>query len=326
MGGLVLSLLLGGFSLPIVVFASALFTVCSTFFGPGSQALLPELVPAEQVDVANGIFESTESVAGIAGSAAAGVLVVVVGAIPSLGIDALSYLVGAALIALITTGAVAKQSTSPCSSIFREVRAGFSYLARRVGLLQLTLVGLVTNFLFSIVLTFLVVYTSGTLHGSALVYGGLEGLLAAGWGVGGLLVGRLLLTRFTGRVAALTGLVDGGVVLGLVLAPVVVVALPLVLLVGIWQGVLSVTWLSAVQSAMPRELQGRYMATDNAISYAAIPASQVLGGFLILTVGLPHTFLLVSVRSLASSLGVLSLRRLRAVGYDPRQPRVTNLS
>jgi len=326
MGALVVSLYVGGFSLPIIVFASAVFAVCATFFGPGSQALLPEIVPHDALDKANGLFESSESVVAIAGSAAAGALLVIVGAIPSLGIDAASYLVGALFIALIGATLAPTKPAEGSGSLIGEVREGLVYLRKATGLLQLTLASLVTNFLFSVVLTFLVVYTSNILHGSALVYGGIEALLAAGWGVGGLIVGRLRLTRYTGTLAALTGFVEGGVVLGLIFVPVVAIALPLVLVVGLWQGMVNVTWLSTIQAGVPQQLQGRYLATDNAISYAAIPGSQILGGILIVVSGLPFTFVVVGIGSLISSVGFLSLSRLRKLGYDPRSSQRPTLT
>ena len=326
MGALVVGLYLIGFNLAIIVLASAVFAICATFFGPGSQALLPEIVPRGSLDRANGLFESSESIVGIAGSAAAGVLVVTVGALPSLGIDAASYLVAALFIALIGAVVVSKGPPTPSEGLVREVREGLTYLRRTRGLFQLTLVSLVTNFLFSIVLTFLVVYTSNVLHGSALVYGGIEALLAAGWGIGGLLVGRLRLTRYTGRLAALTGFVEGAVVLGLILAPTLALVFPLVLAVGVWQGILNVSWLSTVQAGVPPQLQGRYLATDNAISYAAIPGSQILGGILIVASGLPVTFLFVGIGSLVAGVGFLSLGRLRKLGYDPRSSVGAELS
>jgi MFS family permease len=318
MGALVVALYLLGFDLLLIVLAAAVFSICATFFGPASQALLPEIVPREGLDKANGLFESSESIVAIAGSAAAGILVVAIGAIPSLGVDAASYLVGALFIALIGATVAAKKLPTGSESLAREVREGLTYLRRTRGLLQLTLVALVSNFLFSIVLTFLVVYTSNVLHGTALVYGGLEALLAAGWGIGGLSVGRLRLTRFTGRVWILSGFVEGSIILGLILVPNVLVAFPLMLAVGIWQGILNVTWLSTVQAGVPQELQGRYLATDNAISYAAIPGSQILGGILIVTSGLATTFIFVGIGSLLASVGFLALGQLRKLGYDPR--------
>lgn len=318
MGVLVVALYILGFNLAIIVLAAVLFSVCATFFGPGAQALLPEIVAREDVDRANGYFESSESIVGIAGSALAGVLVVTVGSVPSLGIDAASYLVGALFIALIAGTVGAKPSVSEGKSLLTQVREGLAYLRRATGLLELTLVALVSNFLFSIVLTFLVVYTVNSLHGTALAYGVLEALLAAGWGIGGLSVSRLRLTRFTGRFWALTGFVEGVVVLLLVLVPTLVVALPLFLIIGVWQGVCNVTWLSSVQTLVPSDLQGRYLATDNSISYAAIPASQVVGGVLIVAIGLPSTFLFVAVGSLVAGVGYLGLGSLRKFGYDPR--------
>jgi hypothetical protein len=326
MGALVVSLYVGGFSLAIIVIAAAVFSICATFFGPGSQALLPELIPREGLDRANGLFESSESIVAIAGSAAAGVLIVTVGAIPSLGIDAASYLVAALFIALIGATVAPKAPIAHTEGLFQEVREGLAYLRNARGLFQLTIASLVMNFLFSIVLTFLVVYTSKELHGSAVVYGVIEALLAAGWGIGGLLVGRLRLTRYTGRLAVLAGFVEGAIVLGLILLPTLTVVFPLVLAVGIWQGVLNVSWLSTVQAGVPSQLQGRYFATDNAISYAAIPGSQIVGGILIVFSGLPFTFILVGVGSIFASVVFLTLSRLRKLGYDPRSPTSVELS
>ena len=326
MGALVLTLRLVGFDLPVIVVAAAVFSVCGTFYGPGTQALLPEVVRREQIDRANGLLESSESILGIVGSAVAGVLVLSVGAVPSLGIDAASYVVAGLFVALIGV-TVAPAKRSPASrGMLQEVRDGLQYLGRATGLLQLTVSSLVNNLLWSVVLTFLVVYTSVVLHGSALVYGGLEAVLAGGWGAGGLLVGRLGLTRYTGRIAALTGFVEGGAILGMVFVPRVASALALVLAVGLWQGVLNVAWASTVQAGVPQQLQGRYFATDTALSYAAIPLSQIAGGLLIVTLGLPATFLLVGLGSAVASVGFLSLARLRALGYDPRSPDRFDLS
>lgn len=318
MGALVVALYLLGFNLALIVLASAVFAVCATLFGPGAQALLPEIVQREQLDRANGVFESTESIVGIAGSALAGLAIVAVGAIPSLGVDAAAYLVGAIFIALITATASAPSRLSSSEAILAQVREGLVYLRRALGLLELTIVALITNFLWSIVLTFLVVYSVEVLHGSALVYGGIEAVMAAGWGVGGLTVGRLRLTRYTGRFWTLTGLFDGLAILVLILEPSVPIALVVFFAAGTWQGVLNVTWLSSVQALVPENLQGRYLALDNTISYAAIPASQVMGGVLTVVYGLSSTFLLAAVGSLVAGVGFLALRALWQFGYDPR--------
>ncbi len=320
MGALVLSLEWLGFRLPVVLLASVVFSVCATFFGPGSQALLPELVPRASLADANGLFESTESMFGIAGNAAAGVLIVAVGATPSLGIDAVAYFVAALFIGLIAVSATSPGRTDRSEPLVRQVREGLSYLRHAVGLLELTVAALVLNFLFAFVLTFLVVYSTQLLHGGALVYAALEALLAAGWGAGGLLVGRFGLTRYTGRIQTYSAFAQGGVILALVAGPTVLVALPVFFVAGIMQGIVNVSWLSTVQAIVPERLQGRYFATDNMVSFAAIPAAQILGGVLIVVSGLPDTFLAAGIGSIATGAVLLRFRELQRVRYDARAP------
>jgi MFS family permease len=318
MGGLVVALELFGFGLPFILLASVVFSVLATFFGPGSQALLPEIVPRDSLADANGLFESSEAIVGIVGSSLAGVLIVAVGAVPSLGIDAASYLVAALFIALIGGSIVTRASLTERPSLLGEVREGLAYLRQALGLLEVTVAALILNFWFAFVLTFLVIYSTQLLHGSAVVFGILETLIAGGWGIGGLLVGRLRLTRYTGRLWVYSAFVQGGALVALVLVPRLAVAVPLFLAVGILQGVLNVAESSTVQAVVPERLQGRYFATDNMVSFAAIPAAQIVGGVLILLHGISFTFLLAGVGSLVTGGGLVWLKELRRFGYDPR--------
>ncbi|MGP8074977.1 MAG: MFS transporter [Thermoplasmata archaeon] len=320
MGGLVVTLELFGFRLPFILLASVVFSILATFFGPGSQALLPEIVPRDSLADANGLFESSEAIVGIVGSSLAGVFIVIVGAVPSLGIDAASYLVAALFIALIGGTSVSRAPPVDRPSLLGEVREGLAYLRRALGLLEVTVAALVLNFWFAFVLTFLVIYTTELLHGSAVVFGALETLIAGGWGIGGLLVGRLRLTRYTGRLWVYSAFVEGGAIVAMVLVPRLAVAVPLFLAVGILQGVLNVAGSSTVQAVVPERLQGRYFATENMVSFAAIPAAQIAGGVLILLHGISFTFLLAGVGSLATGGCLVWLKDLRRFGYDPRPP------
>jgi MFS transporter, DHA3 family, macrolide efflux protein len=325
MAGLILALYAAGFHLIFVLLAAAVFSLCATFFGPGAQALLPELVPREALAHANGLFESTESIVGIAGSAAGGLLIVLVGAVPSLGVDAASYLFGAICIALIGATAISTPTRSPSGTspgLAAEVAEGFRFLRGSLGLLEVTLVASVLNFLISFLMGFIVVYSAVVLHGSALVYGGIEAALAAGWAVGGLVVGRLGLTRRVGLVWAASAFVEGLVLVGIVTFPVVPLAVAAFVGLGISQGVVNVAWLSTVQAIVPERLQGRYFALETAISYAAIPLSQIVGGVLIVVYGVPFTFVAAGLGSIATGAIALLFRELRRIGYDPKASSV----
>jgi MFS transporter, DHA3 family, macrolide efflux protein len=321
MGGLILALYAAGFHLAFVLLAAAVFSLCATFFGPGAQALLPELVPRESLANANGLFESTESIVGIAGSAAGGVLIVVVGAVPSLGVDAVSYLLGAICIALIGTAAISGRPPPPRDrpeGLGREVAEGFRFLRASPGLLQVTVVSSVLNFLISFLMGFVVVYSSVVLHGNAVVYGGIEAALAAGWAAGGLVVGRLGLTRRAGLVWVAVALAQGLVMIAIVAVPLVPFAAAAFLGLGVSQGIVNVAWLSTVQAIVPERLQGRYFALETSIGYAAIPLAQIVGGVVIVLYGVPFTFAAAGVASLATGGLALLFREFRRVGYDPR--------
>ncbi|MCI4318692.1 MAG: MFS transporter [Thermoplasmata archaeon] len=324
MGALVLTLQLLGFQLVALLAANLLFSVFATFYGPASQALLPEIVRRGSLADANGLFESTEAVVGIAGNSLGGVLLVVLGAVPSLGIDAVAYLLAAVFVLLIGTVATAPPPTPALTkspSVLAEVREGLRYLRGAVGLLEMTVLALVLNFLFAFVLTFLVVYSTVVLHGGPLLYAILEAVLAAGWGIGGLVVGRWRLTRYTGRLWVYSAFVQGVAVALLVVVPIPVIAVAMFAAFGVLSGVLNVAWLSTVQATVPERLQGRYLATDNMVSFAAIPVAQILGGVLIVTWGLSFTFLLAGIGSVAVGIAFLFVSEIRRVGYDPHAIR-----
>jgi len=321
MGALAIALFLLGFHLSFVLLASVVFAVFSTFFGPGSQALLPEIVAPESLADANGLSQSSEEIVGVVGSSLAGVLIVVVGAVPSLGIDAVCYLVGAVCVLLIATTVTAPHPVRPRAPLLTEVREGFAYLRSNVGLLEVTLSATVLNFLSGFLLTYLVVFATGPLRGGAEVYAGLEAALSVGIAVGAVLVGRMGLTRYAGRLWVYAGFVQGGALAVVVLFPNVVVAFVGAIVWGVLNGVINVAWLSSVQALVPERMQGRYYSIDNMLSWAAIPVAQILGGFLILAEGISITFLVAGVGSILVGFACLGLKELRKFGYDPKSAR-----
>ena len=71
------------------------------FFGPASTGLLPEVVPAEQLQPANALRSSAVSTGEILGPLAAGVLVAAAGAGWAIAADAVTFGVSAACLAML---------------------------------------------------------------------------------------------------------------------------------------------------------------------------------------------------------------------------------
>jgi hypothetical protein len=76
----------------------------------------------------------------------------------------------------------------------------------------------------------------------------------------------------------------------------------------------SVTFVSVVQKSVPDEFLGRYFATDQAGSYAMIPAGLAVGGVLIVALGIGFAFLLAGVATLAVGLALLLSKEVRGWG------------
>ena len=182
-------------------------------------------------------------------------------------------------------------------TFLRELREGFSWLRRSVGLLELTISAGFFNFFNTIFGTFVVFYATEALHGSALVFAGLVGLELLGSAAGALLVGRTNGVRFAGKAWVVGyGALQGGMLVVLALFPIASLALVLVFSMGLAGSYAGTAWLSGVQLLVPTELQGRYFGIDSLGSWAIIPVGQLAGGILIASLGISETCLIAGIR------------------------------
>jgi MFS family permease len=328
MGILIASVLLLGFNLAVVLAVVVGFSIVSTFMGPASTALLPQIVAKDEISRANGVIQAAGNTVAIIGMSMAGVLIALVGVLPALTIDAVSFVVSGAMVLMISSRAISVSSSAasnPSSSLWKEVADGIRYLRSQVALLELTLSALSLNFFATLSGLFVVVYVTQVLKGGSLMFGAVNAVDAAGLAIGSLIVGPTRLTRFTGRLWAIAGIVFGAFLGLLVIVPLslptgwdVFLAIGIIYLgFGLFGGAIGTAWLSTAQAVVPEEFQGRYFALDNLGSFAATPAAQVTGGLLTSARGILTTYA-VSAAGCAVFGGFFVTRKeLRSLSYDP---------
>jgi predicted MFS family arabinose efflux permease len=108
---------------------AALTGIGTGFFSPASTGLLPELVPAEQLQAANALRSSATSAAEIAGPVIGGVLVAVAGSGTAIAVDAATFAASAVFLALMRLPAHAERATA---SFARDLRDGWvAFRSRR---------------------------------------------------------------------------------------------------------------------------------------------------------------------------------------------------
>ena len=322
MGVVVAVLVLHGFNLPTILGASFVVGAFSTVFNPAEQTIVPALVEGSLVADANGLVRSSRSAAQFVGTSVGGALIVAVGAVAGVAANVATFAISAALLFGMTVPPQLTLKRAGLPSYLADVREGFRWLRQAVGFLELTISATFFNFCGSLVSTFIVVFVTILLHGSALVFALLLALEVAGTGLGSLLVSRTGGVRLAGRSWTIgAGAASGAAGVGLALFPSVPIAAVCLFLIGLFGGYAGTSWLTAAQLLVPTEMQGRYFGIDNLGSIAIIPAAQIGGALLIDAYGIQPTYLWVAVFWVVVGVVFLFPRALAELGYPPRPAR-----
>lgn len=310
--------LLIGLHLPVILVAVAVAAAFTSLFYPAERALLPEIVEDSQIAAANAVLLSTNQIVGFIAYASGGLLVATAGVVVGLYYDAAAFAVAALLVvSIVVRRAPTPPSAAAAEPFWSSVRAGFVYLRRNVGLLELTLNAAFLNFFINVVLTFIVVYVVSTLGLGSSLYGLVLGAFSAGSAVGAVLAMRTPGVHRMGLVWTLTGLATALPVTALVLWPSATVAIVGLLAVGVLTGYGGTTWLTGAQLIVPRPMQGRYFGVDQLGSIAILPAAQIVGSALISSIGVLPTFGIMAGGLAVTGGASLFLRELRQLGYRP---------
>ncbi len=256
---------------------------CTVFFDVAYQSYLPDLVEPKDISEGNAKLEASRAVSQIAGPAAAGGLIKLVGAPLTIAGDALSF-----VWSIFWVRRIHHVDTPPPVEDRRplhvEIREGLSFVLRHSLLWRITACTSASNFFSSMTGSLLVIYALRTLD---LDEGHLG--LAMGLGAGGGLVGALLAPRVTrllgeGRVIPVSALlmVPAGFLMplaGTVIPPMA--ALAGYMLIETFSVVLyNVTQVSFRQRLCPRPLLGRMNASIRFLVWGVMPIGSLVGGFL----------------------------------------------
>lgn len=298
-----------GLGLPIVVALAFLGALLDAPGATARQVILPDLAVAGGVRLerANAIFQAIENGSLLIGPAIAGLIVLVLGPLGALWLDAASFLVSAALIRLLVPD-VRPGDGDDRGDEAASLTAGLRALARDPILRLLTLVAAIANLvgtpLFIVILPALATATGQS--AAAL------GAMLAAFG-GGMVVGALGIGAVAGRVGRRTALIAGfgGTGLGLVAASVVQ-PLPILLTVlgaaGLATGLVNPIAFTIMQERVPPAARGRVFGAILGGVLVAAPVGMIALGSLAEVQG-PRAALLVSGVTFVAIGGLVAIRR-----------------
>ncbi|MGH3351682.1 MAG: MFS transporter [Nocardioides sp.] len=270
-----------------VNFAEVLFFAANTTF-------LPSVVPKEQLTSRNSLISGTHAATQLGGPSLGGLLVQVIGAVPALFVDALSYLGSAILLQRLPERRQSQGDTS--ESIASMVAEGWRFVTGHPVMAPATWWACVVNFVCGVQLALFAYYLVHELDTPP----ALVGILLASEGVGSLAFAAItpwLVRRFgSARLLMFEGL------LGVVGAAVIPLGSGWVGWVCFAAGNLlfagsvvpgSVVTRTYRQVASPPELLSRVMATVRFVSWGCIPVGSLVAGVSAELIG-PRLTLLVS--------------------------------
>ena len=270
-------------------------------FRPAASALTPELVPAEQLQTANGLMFATQGVGGVVGPAIGGALVATVGAGWAILGDATTFGVAAVLMARIRPlGYV----PAPRESFWRELTAGWHEVRSRVWLWA----SIVDFAAFQMIYLAAMMVLGPLVAKRSLGGAGAWALILVAFAFGTLLGNawsmRLRPRRplvFAWSIIILTG---PSLVLLAFAAPAWSIALT-ELASGVSIGVAGTLWETTVQRNVPREALSRVSAYDWMGSTALRPLGLAIVGPIAAAVGVKETLLAAFALTLISSTTLL---------------------
>ncbi len=292
----------------LVYFVSVGESVLRQFFVPAQSALLPVLVAEDELLTANSLLSLSNSLARLVGAPLGGVVVGLLGLNGVVLLDAGSFALAGAMIALIRAPAKptreAARVAASVGAFWREWLEGLQFIWRQRRLAVLFVVEALGGFAQGIFLVLYLVFVLQVLRGGPEAVGLLRGVQAVGGLLGGVAVGmlgkRFSAARMLGLGTVLFGLFDLMIwnapaffpSLSLTAALFVVVGIP-----GVASGAGATTLL---QVEAPDEFRGRVVGAFQAT------ISLLLMGGLALAGALGDRFWVMPMLNVQGSMEVLA--------------------
>jgi MFS family permease len=302
----------GGLQVWQIVALSALYGCGTAFFGPAFDAIVPQVLPEEELSQANALDQLVRPIAfRLIGPAVGGWLVASVGPGSAFALDAASFVASAVAVQSIARRPVPRATAS---SMTEEIREGYRFVRARVWLWGTLLAAAVAYLAFmgpaEVLLPFLV---KNDLHAGP----GALGLVFAAGGVGAILsavaMGQRGLPRrditwmyvaWTIATVAIAGYGIAQAVWQLMLACFVFNAL---------ETAGTIVWATAKQRHVPTAMLGRVSSLDWLISIGLVPLSLALTGPISGAIGPRATLVWAGLGGALVTFAALFLPGMRAI-------------
>ncbi|MBO0803067.1 MAG: MFS transporter [Nocardiopsaceae bacterium] len=287
------------------------------FFLPGSFAIIPSLLPGEDLQAGNALSSSGTQLATLAGPAIGGALVALLGPAPAFGLDAASFAVSVATLAAIRVSRRASPAAATgTGDAVPDARPSLLALVRSQRVLLIILLTTVAGNLgpggeSEVALPAL---AHGPLHVGAPGYGAIVAAFGGGALLGTIIAAQAPRLRRPAITASLVFLVQAATSAAIPFLGTTATVATAMAVGGMMNGFGNVVMITAFQRWAPPDLMGRLSGLLTLSAFGVFPVSAALAAFFTRDLG-PGSFFWFSAATLAAALlAGLSTRSWRDFG------------
>ncbi|MCM0673463.1 MFS transporter [Micromonospora phytophila] len=305
-------LLTGHGTVPLILAASVCYGAGSAISRPAITGIVPQMIGRTQLQQANALLGLSRGVASILGPAAAGVIAAVTGPGPAYLIDAVTYLVSALCLAVLT---IPPHDSGARASLVQDLSVGWQEMTARPWYWRTLCCHALWNLGSSVlpVLGPVVLLDAGHTSSS-------WGIVAAGMAAGSV-VGGLVVLRWRPQ----RPMVVGHIGLALTALPLLALTGPSMLGVLVGGAVLGAAgvsllnelWMTGLQQLVPQQVISRLSSYDGLISLVVLPIGYVSAGPLANLAGTSMTLGIGALLVVASTVLALRIPQIRLLRQEP---------
>ena len=331
---LVLALLManGVTDLWIILLAVAARSIGAGVQTPAVSAILPQLVPGEQLMRVNGIFGTIQSAMALLAPAAAGVVFGVFGIVPVFFIDVVTAVIGIGVLFFVTVPTLA--SIAEKTTTYRaDLVEGMRYIWHHA-IVRWLLVVFAIIFLLTVAPSFVTPLLIAREYGNDVTLVTLlEIAFSVGMLGGGVLVSTLLAKRSRLGLILVSTFGFAAFTVGLGLSPNLVVFYGFMFGIGLLVPLFSTPFMTLVQETVPPEMHGRVFSYVGIVMALAAPIGMTAFGpladvisvqLLLVIAGVVMALVMVIAIVVPSGRAAMRAARTPAPESEPEQPAVVD--
>ena len=276
----------GKISLWSIYLITALSAIAVAFDQPARQALVPNLVPADDLPNAFSLTSIAFQVGAIIGPGLGGLVIAYFGIGYTYLLNAISY--GAVIIALIMMGSVPQQMVpnKRAAVSWAAIKEGIQFILGREIILSSMLLDFIATF-FSSANTLLPSFSRDVLHVGAVSYGWLSAAQSIGAAFAALVISQLEGIRRQGPVFLLSVVAFGVATIAFGLSPTFAAAMVTLILVGAADSVSTIIRNTIRQLQTPDYIRGRMTSVNQIFFMGGPQLGEVEAGVVAQIFGVP---------------------------------------